>query len=50
MDPVATAVTTIVVVVELLWIRAVTNNPINNPMKGFEAALIMDFNESLLRC
>jgi hypothetical protein len=35
-DPDATMATTIAVVVELLWIIAVTSNPINNPVKGFE--------------
>jgi len=44
-EPVATAVTTIAVVVELLWIIAVMISPANSPMKGLDAALIIDLNE-----
>jgi len=37
-DPEATKATASDVVVELLWIIAVTNNPMNNPVKGFDVA------------
>jgi hypothetical protein len=39
MDPDATNATTSAVVVELLCNMAVTNNPINNPVNGFEVAI-----------
>ncbi len=45
-EPVATAVTTIVVVVELLWIKAVIIRPVNRPIYGLEAATMMDLKES----
>lgn len=38
MDPEATNATTSAVVVELLWIMAVINNPINNAVNGLEVA------------
>jgi len=37
-DPEATKATVSEVVVELLWIMAVTNNPMNKPVKGFDVA------------
>ena len=37
----ATRATTMAVVVELLWMRAVINKPINNPVKGLDVAKIM---------
>ena len=42
-DPEATAATVIEVEVELLWMIAVINNPINNPMKGFDVAKRIDW-------
>lgn len=40
-DDDATAVTIMAVVVELLCIKAVDNSPINRPINGLEAALII---------
>ncbi len=41
MDPEATSATTSDVVVELLWIIAVTSRPINNAVNGLDVASMM---------
>lgn len=41
MEPDATSATTKAVVVELLWIMAVINRPMNNAVNGFDVAWMM---------
>lgn len=46
----ATKATTSEVVVELLWIMAVSNKPMKRPVNGFEVAWIMVCEAEPLRC
>lgn len=49
-EPEATAVTIILVLVELLCIRAVISSPIKRPINGLDDANMIDSTVLLLRC